>query len=94
MRDQERSHLNSRAANRAHPHDNGRRGMGGRREERPVAFAGKLLALLDHAVAARFVRPEHRSLLLVSADPAAVVSDLMIHAGSQSQCQGIDFEKT
>jgi uncharacterized protein (TIGR00730 family) len=35
-----------------------------------------LLGLLAHAVAERFVRPEHVALLLTSADPAALVAEL------------------
>ncbi len=38
-----------------------------------------LLALLDHAVAERFVRPEHVAALLVSDDPEAIVADLLGH---------------
>jgi uncharacterized protein (TIGR00730 family) len=59
-----------------------------------AGYFDPLLALLEHAIAARFVRPEQRKLLLVSADPEAVVSDLMAHAGRASQGERIDFEKT
>jgi uncharacterized protein (TIGR00730 family) len=36
-----------------------------------------LLAFLDHAVAERFVRPEHLALLTASDDPEAIVTDLL-----------------
>jgi uncharacterized protein (TIGR00730 family) len=51
-----------------------------------------LLALLDHAVAVGFVRPEHRALLCVSADHQAIVSELMARAGRNGPDQSIDFE--
>ncbi len=35
-----------------------------------------LLAWLDHAVEMKFVRPEHRANILVSADPEALVKDM------------------
>lgn len=35
-----------------------------------------LTALLDHAVAERFVRPEHRAMLLVDDDPEAILDRL------------------
>jgi uncharacterized protein (TIGR00730 family) len=50
-----------------------------------------LLALLDHAVAERFVRPEHLKLLLVATDPEAVVSDLMARIPVTSQTQLINL---
>ncbi len=59
-----------------------------------AGYFDPLLALLDHAVAARFVRPEQQKMLLVSSDPEAVVGDLMAHAGRESQPQWIDWEKT
>jgi uncharacterized protein (TIGR00730 family) len=36
-----------------------------------------LRALLDHAVAERFVRPEHRALVVVSDQPEALAADLL-----------------
>ncbi|NQT77112.1 MAG: TIGR00730 family Rossman fold protein [Bacteroidetes bacterium] len=36
-----------------------------------------LLAWLDHAVEMKFVRPEHRANILVSADPEALVKDML-----------------
>ncbi len=41
-----------------------------------------LLALLDHAVTARFVRPENRKLIFVSSNAEAVVRDLMVRSRS------------
>ena len=35
-----------------------------------------LLAWLDHAVEMKFIRPEHRANILVSADPEALVKDM------------------
>jgi uncharacterized protein (TIGR00730 family) len=52
-----------------------------------------LLAMLDHAVAERFVRPQHLKRLIVSADPDSVVSDLMIHASPQTSADQSDFVK-
>ena len=39
-------------------------------------FFDPLLAMLDHAVEAGFIRPAHRDMLRVSADPAALIDDL------------------
>jgi uncharacterized protein (TIGR00730 family) len=58
-----------------------------------AGYFDPLLALLDHGVALRFVRPEHRALLLVSADHEALVSNLMVQAARQPLDQRIDFEK-
>jgi uncharacterized protein (TIGR00730 family) len=49
-----------------------------------------MIALLDHAMAQRFARPEIRRLLIVSADPEALVLDVMSHAGPSSPRQRID----
>lgn len=38
-----------------------------------------LVAFLDHAVSERFVRPEHRAMLLVEADPEALLDRLSRH---------------
>jgi predicted Rossmann-fold nucleotide-binding protein len=35
--------------------------------------------MLDHAVTAGFVHPEHRALLLVARDPASVLDQLAAH---------------
>jgi uncharacterized protein (TIGR00730 family) len=42
-------------------------------------YFAPLLRLLDHAVAEGFVRPAHLALLLVSADPEALVAGLRTH---------------
>ena len=39
-------------------------------------YFNPLLAFLDHAVSERFVRPEHRKLLVVSDDPATLIGRL------------------
>jgi len=49
-----------------------------------AGYFDPLLALLDHAVAARLARSEHLKLLLVSSDPEAIVSDLMAHANARA----------
>jgi len=59
-----------------------------------ACYFDPLLALLDHALEARFVRPENRKLLLVSSDPEAAVRDLMVHAQAVSRIQRIDLEET
>jgi uncharacterized protein (TIGR00730 family) len=58
-----------------------------------AGYFDPLLALLDHAVAERFVRPEHLKLLLVATDPEAVVSDLMARIPVTSQTQSIDLAR-
>ncbi|MFI5461429.1 MAG: TIGR00730 family Rossman fold protein [Isosphaerales bacterium] len=59
-----------------------------------AGYFDPLLALLDHAVAAGLARSEHLKLLLVSSDPEAAVSDLMVHALARSPRQPINFEET
>ena len=44
-----------------------------------AGFYSPLLAFLDHAVAQRFVRPEHRAMVHVAEEPAALL-DAMEHA--------------
>jgi uncharacterized protein (TIGR00730 family) len=39
-------------------------------------FFGPLLAMLDHAVEAGFIRPQHRSMLRVGDDPGTLLDDL------------------
>ena len=51
-----------------------------------------MIALLDHAVAQKFVKSEHRRHLLISADAEGLVVELMGHAGSGSPRQKIDLE--
>jgi uncharacterized protein (TIGR00730 family) len=58
-----------------------------------AGYFDPLLALLDHAVAERFVRPEHLKFLLVATDPEAVVSDLMARIPVTNQTQSIDLAK-
>jgi hypothetical protein len=41
-----------------------------------AGYYAPLLAFLDHAVTSRFVRPEHRSMLLVDEDPGRLVDRL------------------
>jgi uncharacterized protein (TIGR00730 family) len=41
-----------------------------------AGYYDPLLAFLDHAVSARFVRPEHRAMVRVAAEPAALLADL------------------
>jgi uncharacterized protein (TIGR00730 family) len=59
-----------------------------------AGYFDPLLAMLDHAVALEFVRPENRALLLVSADHEAIVSELMVYARRRGSDQGIDLKKT
>jgi uncharacterized protein (TIGR00730 family) len=56
-----------------------------------AGYFDPLLALLDHAVAERFIRPHHLQRLIVSADPDSVVGDLIIHAAPQTLSDRIDF---
>ena len=42
-------------------------------------FYDGLTDFLDHAVAERFLKPEHRAMLLVESDPAALVARLKTH---------------
>ncbi len=51
-----------------------------------------LLALLDHAVAERFVRKAFVDLLVISADPEAIVEELTERTPPDRPPQKIDFE--
>jgi uncharacterized protein (TIGR00730 family) len=51
-----------------------------------------LLALLNHAVAERFVRKEFLDLLVVSADPEAIVEELTVRTPPDRPVQKIDFQ--
>jgi uncharacterized protein (TIGR00730 family) len=51
-----------------------------------------LLALLDHAVAERFVRKEFLDLLAISSDPEAIVEELTVRTPPDRPVQKIDFE--
>jgi uncharacterized protein (TIGR00730 family) len=58
-----------------------------------AGYFDPLLALLDHAVAERFVRPEFLELIYVSTDPEAIVSDLMARVPATSQTQPFDLDR-
>jgi uncharacterized protein (TIGR00730 family) len=51
-----------------------------------------LLALLHHGKSARFIRPQHLELVVVSSDPDTVIADLMARAPAGETWQAIDFE--
>jgi uncharacterized protein (TIGR00730 family) len=53
-----------------------------------------LLALLDHAVAERFVRPDHLDLVIVSDQPETVAVDLLAHTPPSPGPKWIDLEPT
>ena len=53
-----------------------------------------LLALLNHAVAERFIRPEHLRLLVVSDNPEALAVDLLSHKPKVSEIRWINSEQT
>ena len=53
-----------------------------------------LRALLDHAVAERFVRPEHRALVTVSDQPEALATELLSIIPPSSGPRWIDLEQT
>ena len=57
-----------------------------------AGYFDPLLALLDHAVGERFLRREFLELLVVSADPEAIVEELAEHTPSTRPRQKIDFE--
>jgi uncharacterized protein (TIGR00730 family) len=57
-----------------------------------AGYFDPLLALLDHAVSERFVRPECLELICVTTDAEAIVSDLMNRVGPMSQTQPIDLD--
>ena len=48
-----------------------------------AGYFDPLIALLDHAVAQQFVRPENRRLLMVSDEPETLVAEIM----SQARCE-------
>lgn len=53
-----------------------------------------LFALLDHAVAERFVRPEHLALLVVSNEPEQIAADLLGHVPPPPGPKWIDLDET
>jgi len=57
------------------------------------SYFDPLLALLDHAIAQRFVRAENLELLFVSSDPEDVVAHLAAHAPAAGKGQRSDFER-
>jgi uncharacterized protein (TIGR00730 family) len=57
-----------------------------------AGYFDPLLALFDHAVAERFVRREFLDLLVVSADPEAIVEELAERSPDGRPRQKIDFE--
>ena len=58
-----------------------------------AGFFTPLLAFLDHAVAQRFVRPEHRAMVQVAEEPAALL-DAMEHAPPPAQPKWLDRATT
>jgi uncharacterized protein (TIGR00730 family) len=56
-----------------------------------AGYYDPLVALLNHAVAERFLRPEHLGLILVGTDADAVVNDVMARAPAATDRQRIDF---
>jgi uncharacterized protein (TIGR00730 family) len=58
-----------------------------------AGYFDPLFALLDHAVAERFVRPESLELVHVATDPEALVSDLMARVPATEPRDGIDFDR-
>lgn len=57
-----------------------------------AGYFDPLLALLDHAVAARFVRKESLDLVVVSADPEAIIEEMASRMPAHRPRQKIDFE--
>ena len=57
-----------------------------------AGYFDPMIALLDHAVAQKFIKPEHRRYLLISADAEGLVAEVMRHAGSESPKQRIDLD--
>ena len=53
-----------------------------------------LLAMLDHAVAERFVRPEHLAMLVVSDRPEALAAGLLRHTPPSPGPMWIDLDQT
>jgi uncharacterized protein (TIGR00730 family) len=57
-----------------------------------AGYFDPLLALLDHAVAERFLKREFLDLLVVSSDPAAIIEELANRTPIFRPRQKIDFE--
>ena len=58
-----------------------------------AGYFDPLLALLDHAVAERFVRPGHLEILLIGTDPESIVADLLARVSQTPERQRSDFER-
>jgi uncharacterized protein (TIGR00730 family) len=59
-----------------------------------AGYFDPLLAMINHAVTEKFVRPHHVERLIISTDAEAVVNELIATAPSASIRQPIDFEST
>lgn len=59
-----------------------------------AGYYDPLIALIDHAVAEGFVRPEHRDLVLVSDDPEGLISRLATTTAPAAGPIWIDIEET
>ncbi len=57
-----------------------------------AGYFDPMIALLDHAVAQKFIKPEHRRHLLISADADGLVAEVMRHASGGSPRQRIDLD--
>jgi uncharacterized protein (TIGR00730 family) len=57
-----------------------------------AGYFDPLLALLDHAVAERFLKSEFRDLLVVSHAPEAIVEELATRAPAHRPPQKVDFD--
>jgi uncharacterized protein (TIGR00730 family) len=57
-----------------------------------AGYFDPLVALLNHAVAERFLRAEHLELILVATDADKLIDDVMARAPAATNRQRIDFE--
>jgi uncharacterized protein (TIGR00730 family) len=57
-----------------------------------AGYFDPLIALLDHAIAERFLRKEFLDLFVVSTDPEAIVEELAARTPAHRPRQKIDFE--
>ncbi len=57
-----------------------------------AGYFDPLLALLDHAIAERFLRREFLDLLVVSSDPEAIIEELAQRIPAHRSRQRIDFD--
>jgi uncharacterized protein (TIGR00730 family) len=58
-----------------------------------AGYYDPLRALLDHAVTERFLRPEHRALVVLSDQPEALAADLLAHVPPSPGPKWIDLEQ-